>query len=183
MVNTHVGLCLQIDVYVYVACPENSFFDSKEFYRPVVTPYELEVALNPNRTWGAHFSTDFNDILPGIMFRSYVINTNFLIKFFKRFSLYWSYRSIICHFMQSSCMWVLVMGSHYLKSSTLIKSAYFHCSYWRLSVFKVHRLMLPPQKTWRAHWITRLRWSLGKYEHLETRLYQMNRLKITEFLV
>ncbi|XP_022659838.1 2-(3-amino-3-carboxypropyl)histidine synthase subunit 2-like isoform X2 [Varroa destructor] len=55
----------EIDVYVYVACPENSFFDSKEFYRPVVTPYELEVALNPNRTWGAHFSTDFNDILPG----------------------------------------------------------------------------------------------------------------------
>ncbi|OQR69510.1 diphthamide biosynthesis protein 2-like [Tropilaelaps mercedesae] len=55
----------EIDIYVYVACPENSFFDSKEFYRPVVTPYELEVALNPNRKWGTGFFTNFNDILPG----------------------------------------------------------------------------------------------------------------------
>ncbi|XP_003741614.1 2-(3-amino-3-carboxypropyl)histidine synthase subunit 2 [Galendromus occidentalis] len=55
----------EIDIYVYVACPENTFFDSKEFYRPVITPYELEVALNPNREWGAQYFTNFDDILPG----------------------------------------------------------------------------------------------------------------------
>ncbi|KAI9463840.1 putative diphthamide synthesis protein-domain-containing protein [Boletus coccyginus] len=27
------------------ACPENSVIESKEFYRPIITPYELEVAL------------------------------------------------------------------------------------------------------------------------------------------
>jgi len=55
----------EIDIFVCVACSENTFFDSKDFYRPVVTPYELEVALNPNRQWGAQYFTDFDDILPG----------------------------------------------------------------------------------------------------------------------
>ncbi|RIB17975.1 hypothetical protein C2G38_2086957 [Gigaspora rosea] len=30
-----------------VSCPANSLLDSKEFYRPIVTPFELEIALNP----------------------------------------------------------------------------------------------------------------------------------------
>ena len=35
---------LEIDVYVLVACPENSLVDSHEFYKPVVTPFEMELA-------------------------------------------------------------------------------------------------------------------------------------------
>ena len=35
---------LEIDLYVLVACPENSLVDSQEFYKPVVTPYEMEIA-------------------------------------------------------------------------------------------------------------------------------------------
>ncbi len=37
---------LEIDIFVLVACPENSLLDSQEFYKPVVTPYEMEVACN-----------------------------------------------------------------------------------------------------------------------------------------
>ena len=35
---------LEIDVFVLVACPENSLLDSQEFYKPVVTPFEMEIA-------------------------------------------------------------------------------------------------------------------------------------------
>ena len=33
----------EIDVFVAVACPENSIINDKEFFRPVITPYEFEV--------------------------------------------------------------------------------------------------------------------------------------------
>jgi diphthamide biosynthesis protein 2 len=35
----------EIDIFVMVACPENTLVDSKEFFKPIVTPFELEVAL------------------------------------------------------------------------------------------------------------------------------------------
>lgn len=56
---------LEIDVYVLVACPENSLLDSSEFYRPVVTPFEMEVACNKHREWSGEYITDFQDLLPG----------------------------------------------------------------------------------------------------------------------
>ncbi len=37
---------LEVDVFVLVACPESSLLDSSQFYKPVVTPYEMEVACN-----------------------------------------------------------------------------------------------------------------------------------------
>lgn len=58
---------LEIDIYVLVACPENSLLDSSEFYRPVVTPFEMEVACNSNREWTGEYVTDFRDLLPGIV--------------------------------------------------------------------------------------------------------------------
>ncbi|XP_041924737.1 2-(3-amino-3-carboxypropyl)histidine synthase subunit 2 [Alosa sapidissima] len=56
---------LEIDIYVLVACPENSLLDSSEFYRPVVTPFEMEMACNSNREWTGEYFTDFRDLLPG----------------------------------------------------------------------------------------------------------------------
>jgi diphthamide biosynthesis protein 2 len=53
----------EVDVYVLIACPENSLLDNKEFYKPIVTPFELEVALNPKREWDGTYTTDFADIL------------------------------------------------------------------------------------------------------------------------
>ncbi|CAM4713525.1 unnamed protein product [Lepidochelys kempii] len=56
---------LEVDVFVLVACPQNSLLDSRDFYRPVVTPYELELACNPAREWSNLYVTDFRDLLPG----------------------------------------------------------------------------------------------------------------------
>lgn len=56
---------LEIDIYVVVACPENSLLDSSEFYRPVVTPFEMELACNKHREWTGEYVTDFRDLLPG----------------------------------------------------------------------------------------------------------------------
>ena len=58
---------MEIDIFVLVACPENSLLDNAEFYRPVITPFELEVACNPERQWNAELVTDFQSILPGTL--------------------------------------------------------------------------------------------------------------------
>ncbi|KAM6080599.1 LOW QUALITY PROTEIN: 2-(3-amino-3-carboxypropyl)histidine synthase subunit 2 [Theristicus caerulescens] len=56
---------LEVDIFVLVACTQNSLLDSSDFYRPVVTPYELELACNPARQWTGNYLTDFRDLLPG----------------------------------------------------------------------------------------------------------------------
>ena len=48
-----------------VACPENSLLDSKVLFKPVVTPYELELALVEDRQWDGKYSADFRDLLVG----------------------------------------------------------------------------------------------------------------------
>ena len=91
---------LEIDVFVTVACPQGSLQISlggqdKEFYKPVITPFELEVALSgvilpsvvanaiaadqnrdgevsseiekyTGRTWTGDYITDFHELLPGM---------------------------------------------------------------------------------------------------------------------
>ena len=53
----------EVDVFVYVACPE-SFFDSKEYLKPVVTPHEMEIACG-QRPIDEGFVPDFRSLLPG----------------------------------------------------------------------------------------------------------------------
>ncbi|GAA5803487.1 hypothetical protein HPULCUR_008969 [Helicostylum pulchrum] len=55
---------MEIDCYVLVSCPENSLIDSKEFYRPIVTPFELEIALIRDMEWTGNYITDFSMLLP-----------------------------------------------------------------------------------------------------------------------
>ncbi|KAM3593162.1 uncharacterized protein V6R79_006953 [Siganus canaliculatus] len=56
---------LEIDIFVLISCPENSLLDSSEFYKPVVTPFEMEVACNRKREWSEEYVTDFRHLLPG----------------------------------------------------------------------------------------------------------------------
>ncbi|THU77607.1 diphthamide biosynthesis protein [Dendrothele bispora CBS 962.96] len=69
---------MEIECFVLVACPENSLVDAKEFFRPIVTPYELEVALanDPAEAWlsssettgaraGGGYILDFQKLLIG----------------------------------------------------------------------------------------------------------------------
>ncbi|KAJ3014090.1 Diphthamide biosynthesis protein 2 [Thoreauomyces humboldtii] len=55
---------LEIDCFVLVACPENSLLDSRDFLRPVVTPFELELALVEGREWSGEYQTDLSVLAP-----------------------------------------------------------------------------------------------------------------------
>ncbi|KIL58577.1 hypothetical protein M378DRAFT_170393 [Amanita muscaria Koide BX008] len=54
---------LEIECFVLVACPENSLMDAKDFFRPIVTPYELEIALQATQSWTGRYVLDFNQVL------------------------------------------------------------------------------------------------------------------------
>lgn len=55
----------QVDAFVVIACPENEIFESKEFYKPLLTPFEVELAFNNSREFATHYCLDFRQILPG----------------------------------------------------------------------------------------------------------------------
>jgi diphthamide biosynthesis protein 2 len=55
----------QIDAFVLIACAENSLLDSKGFYHPVVTPFEVELACNANRKWSQNYVLEFQHLLLG----------------------------------------------------------------------------------------------------------------------
>ncbi|KAB0791422.1 hypothetical protein PPYR_03222 [Photinus pyralis] len=52
----------EMDVYVVVSCAMNEIYDSREFYKPIVTPYDVEVALNEAAT-SHDFTYNYNDYL------------------------------------------------------------------------------------------------------------------------
>jgi len=53
----------EIDLFVLVACPLNSMFDSTGYYRDVVTPFELSMAIRGD-AWTGDYSTTFDVVLP-----------------------------------------------------------------------------------------------------------------------
>jgi len=56
---------MEIDSYVYIACPENTLMDSREFFKPIVTPYELLLGLcEEELPWTGEYITKFGLILP-----------------------------------------------------------------------------------------------------------------------
>ncbi|KOX81155.1 Diphthamide biosynthesis protein 2 [Melipona quadrifasciata] len=57
----------EIDAFVVITCPENDIFDSREFLKPLLMPYEVELAFNSLRECYTHYCMDFRQILPGGM--------------------------------------------------------------------------------------------------------------------
>ncbi|SGY13620.1 BQ5605_C010g05915 [Microbotryum silenes-dioicae] len=53
---------MEVECFVLVACPENTLIDSKEFLRPIVTPFELELALT-SKPWTGKYVLDFETLL------------------------------------------------------------------------------------------------------------------------
>ncbi|KAK4549326.1 hypothetical protein LTR36_006323 [Oleoguttula mirabilis] len=55
----------EIGGWVVIGCWESSLIESKEFYRPIITPFELEVALvgDEERVWGGEWVGDFSALL------------------------------------------------------------------------------------------------------------------------
>ncbi|TDH68432.1 hypothetical protein CCR75_007666 [Bremia lactucae] len=54
----------EIDAFVLVACQQNTLMDSKDFYKPIVTPYEVQIALSPSEEWNGQYKTDFSELIP-----------------------------------------------------------------------------------------------------------------------
>ncbi len=54
---------MEVECWVLVACPENSMIDAKEFYKPIVTPFELGIALRREPDWTGKYVLDFEQLL------------------------------------------------------------------------------------------------------------------------
>lgn len=56
----------EIDAYVIVSCYRNSLYDLKRFYKVIVTPFELEMALR-NESFSNYFLIDgLNQAVEGL---------------------------------------------------------------------------------------------------------------------
>ncbi|XP_065082369.1 2-(3-amino-3-carboxypropyl)histidine synthase subunit 2-like [Ochlerotatus camptorhynchus] len=57
---------VEIDCFVLIGCPENDMFTSRDFFKPLVSVFECELAFNPawNGEFPSSYSSDFGDILP-----------------------------------------------------------------------------------------------------------------------
>jgi diphthamide biosynthesis protein 2 len=55
----------EIGGWVVIGCWESSLLESKDFYRPIITPFELELALtdDDSRIWGGEWIGDFATVL------------------------------------------------------------------------------------------------------------------------
>lgn len=56
----------EIGAWVVIGCWESSLIDSKDFWKPVLTPFELELALKGDgeRVWTGEWRSDFQSIMP-----------------------------------------------------------------------------------------------------------------------
>ncbi|XP_012521325.1 2-(3-amino-3-carboxypropyl)histidine synthase subunit 2 isoform X1 [Monomorium pharaonis] len=55
----------EIDAFVVITCPENEIFDSRDFFKPILTVYEVELAFNSAREFCSQYFMDFRQVLPG----------------------------------------------------------------------------------------------------------------------
>lgn len=57
----------EMDALVVIACPESEIFESRDFLKPLLLPYEVDLAFNSSREFSQNYCMDFNQILPGGM--------------------------------------------------------------------------------------------------------------------
>lgn len=57
---------MEIDCFIFIGCPENNVYESRDFYKPLLSVFEAELALNPawREQYPNFYAVDFNDILP-----------------------------------------------------------------------------------------------------------------------
>lgn len=55
-----------VDCFVLVGCSENNLYNSRDFYKPLISVFEAEMGLNPawNHQVPDTYSTDFREVLP-----------------------------------------------------------------------------------------------------------------------
>ncbi|KAJ6634959.1 2-(3-amino-3-carboxypropyl)histidine synthase subunit 2 [Pseudolycoriella hygida] len=65
---------LDIDCFVLIGCPENKLIASRDFYKPLLSTFEVEVALNPvwRQQLPDRYFVEFKEVLPnGKFFRDF----------------------------------------------------------------------------------------------------------------
>lgn len=65
---------IEIDCFVLVGCPENNLFTSRDFYKPLLSVFEIEMALNPawHNQLTENYCMDFKELLPsGQLYRNH----------------------------------------------------------------------------------------------------------------
>lgn len=57
---------MEIDCFVLIGCPQNNMYTSREFYKPLISVFECELALNPawKESLPATYSMDYKEMLP-----------------------------------------------------------------------------------------------------------------------
>ncbi|KAI5211988.1 diphthamide biosynthesis protein [Aureobasidium subglaciale] len=55
----------EVDGWVIIGCWESSLIESKDFWKPIITPFELELALTDerHRIWTGEWNSDFQSLL------------------------------------------------------------------------------------------------------------------------
>ncbi|KAL4402868.1 Diphthamide biosynthesis protein 2 [Malassezia pachydermatis] len=57
----------EIDAFVLIACPENSLLDTRDFMQPIVTPWEMMLAVQAHGgrevAWTGAYVLDFSDVM------------------------------------------------------------------------------------------------------------------------
>ena len=71
----------EVGGWVVIGCWESSLIDSTDFYRPVITPFELEIALtrDEQRTWTGAWRGDFQSILDKDAFNQEELSGNMFV--------------------------------------------------------------------------------------------------------
>ncbi|KAL5784151.1 hypothetical protein ACOSQ2_006543 [Xanthoceras sorbifolium] len=53
----------ECDVFINVSCAQTALLDSKEFYSPVITPFEAMLAFNRGSQWTGAYVMEFRDLI------------------------------------------------------------------------------------------------------------------------
>lgn len=57
------------EAFVLVSCPESGMFslDTSEYFAPILSPFELAVALSAHCEWSGEIKSDFGELLPALV--------------------------------------------------------------------------------------------------------------------
>ncbi|KAL5718444.1 hypothetical protein ACHQM5_011345 [Ranunculus cassubicifolius] len=53
----------ECDIFIYVSCPQTALLDSKEFFSPIITPFEAILALKRGSQWTGKYVLEFRDLI------------------------------------------------------------------------------------------------------------------------
>lgn len=53
----------ECDVFIYVSCPQTALLDSKEFFAPVITPFEAMLAFTRGSQWTGAYVMEFQNLM------------------------------------------------------------------------------------------------------------------------